>query len=93
MRPGHGACSGCPQLRIDRGSLGEDFFESSLRRGRGEIARSRKQLHQLAPANGAVVRIGGGLRQHSVQAIIEPHRLQIASLQDRSMHRSRSAQS
>jgi hypothetical protein len=38
------------------------------------------------------VRVGCRLCQHGIQAIIEPHRLH-HFLQDRSMHRSRGAQS
>jgi hypothetical protein len=71
-------------LRIDDDSFAPDFEQGQLCRWRREVVGPCEQLDQLAPADSAVVRIAGWLRQHCVQAIVETHR-GIRFLQDRSI--------
>ena len=70
---------GCPELVVDPLCIGQDVGQGLLRQLRGEVGRARKQLYQLAPADGAIVRIGSGLRQNRIQAIIETAPLHFAS--------------
>ena len=82
--PGDGPRGRGANLRIDDDRLAADFEERELRRRGRKIVGPREQLDELAPADRAVMRIGGWLCQHRVQAIVETHR-GIRFLQDRSI--------
>ena len=71
---GDGPSGGCTKRLFDAWSVGEDDFQGTLGKRCRKVGCAREKLDQLAPADGAVVRIGSGLRQHRIQAIIEPHR-------------------
>ncbi|QNP42646.1 hypothetical protein H9L15_10785 [Sphingomonas daechungensis] len=73
LRPGYGTRGGGTERLLNARRIGQDDLKRPLgERGR-KVGRARQKLDQLAPADGAVVRIGRGLRQHRIQAIIEPH--------------------
>ena len=83
-RPGDRPSGRGANLWIDDYGLAADFEERELRRCGRKIVGPREQLDELTPADRAVMRIGGWLRQHRVQAIVETHR-GIRFLQDRSI--------
>ena len=87
LRTGHGAGGGGAKLLIDLRRFGENDFERALRKRCGQIVRAGKQLHQLPPAHGAIVRVGSRLGQHRLQTIIKPHAT-FASFKTGRLHRS-----
>jgi len=83
LRLGNRSRGGRPNLRIDDDGFASNFEKRQLGRSGRQVIGPREQLDELPPPDRAVVRIGGRLRQHCVQAIVEPHR-RIRFLQDRS---------
>jgi hypothetical protein len=75
LRPRDGSGGSRAQLFIDARAVTANIHERLLRRVGGQIGSARQKLDQLAPAHSPIVRIARGLRQHSMEAIVEPHAL------------------
>ena len=92
LRTGDGTGGRRAKLRVDLVGVGSDLHQRQLGGRRGKIVSAREQLDQLPPAHGAIVRIGRGLGQNCVQAIVETHAIS-RFLKTGRNHRSRGAAS